>query len=240
MTALATKCPDCRAVIRLDLPEGEGIGVRFARAMARTAVCDECGDRQEMAEAEAERLRRSAAFRDASQLPQPYRGIGLGDLTERQGQGKAFEALRQWAGTRRPGTLVLTGDAGRGKTALAGAALWTRTEQFSCRYASVARAMAALGGSYSDEGRAEAVRVFAGNGAIVLDDLDKCRTSDFGKAQLFAAVDGRQQAGAALLVTTNLKPRQIGELFGEPLMSRLAAGTNCRVVAVGGPDWRVS
>jgi DNA replication protein DnaC len=92
--------------------------------------------------------------------------------------------------------------------------------------------------SFTDEGRAEAVRVLTGAGAVVLDDLDKCRPTDYGREQLFAAVDAREQAEAPLLVTTNLTPSEIGEQFGDALMSRLAG--YCRVVEVGGDDQRLA
>lgn len=182
--------------------------------------------------------KRRGARRKASQLPVPLQGLGIEDLKVRSGQVTAVEAARAWATHRYPGSLVLTGEVGRGKSLIAAAACWTRLENWPCKYASVSRCMAQLGGSFSDHGRQEAVRFFSGTGDAVLDDFDKCRVTDFGKEQLFAAVDGRQQAGSALLVTTNLTPDEIGQTFGDALMSRLSA-PYCRVVEVGGPDHRV-
>ncbi len=231
--------PGCDTTFDLEVPAGESIGARYARSLAAWAVCGPCAAQEEQQREEAKRAQEIARRRSACQLPKPYRDIGLGDLERREGQFTAFEAVLDWANTKDAGSLVLSGKVGRGKTQLATAACWTRTERWRCRYASVARSMAQLNGSFSDEGRAEAVRVFSGTDPIVLDDLDKCRATPFGREQLFAAVDNRQQHGSPLLVTTNLTPDEIGETFGEPLMSRLAAPF-CRVVEVGGPDWRVA
>jgi DNA replication protein DnaC len=238
MSEITTPCAGCGIDLTLEIPDGDSGVARWLRSVARKARCDECAEKQEEFEAERERCRVRDARRDRCQLPRGLRGQTLDRFEARPGQERALDAAREWATTARPQSLVLTGGVGVGKTALAGAACWTRLERWPCKYASVARSMAKLNGSFTDEGREEAVRFFAGSGAAVLDDLDKCRATDFGREQLFAAIDGRQQAGAPLLVTTNLTPDQIGETFGDALMSRLAA-PHCRVVEVGGADHRV-
>lgn len=237
MSAMAVQCAGCGVVFVLEIPDG-GQAARWLRFMARRARCDSCAEQQEAHEQERERKDARESRRARCQLPNSLRGELLKNLTPRPGQNRAVTALREWAAGESPGSLVLTGDVGVGKSRLAAAACWTRLERWPCKYASVARSMAKLGGSYTDEGRREAVRFFGGDGDAVLDDLDKCRATDFGREQLFAAIDGRQQAGTALLITTNLTPPQIGETFGEGLMSRLSA-PYCRVVEVGGPDYRV-
>lgn len=239
MSEITTPCAGCGIDLTLEIPDGDSGVARWLRSVARKARCDECAQKQEAHEAERERCRVRDARRDRCQLPRGLRGQTLDRFNPLPGQQGALDAAREWASTARPRSLVLTGENGVGKTLLAAAACWTRLERWPCKYASVARAMAKLNGSYTDEGRVEAVRFFAGAGAAVLDDFDKCRASDFGREQLFAAIDGRQQAEAPLLVTTNLTPIQIGETFGASLMSRLAA-PYCRVVEVGGEDRRVA
>ncbi len=240
MTKLETACAGCGATLKLEVGDDDGsASSRWARAMARLVKCDDCAAKADAEEAERERVETCERRRERCQLPQSLRGLTLNGLGVRQGQANAHAAATEWATTHKPGSLVLTGPVGRGKTHLAAAACWTRLERWPCRYASVARAMSQLNSSFTDEGRLEAVRVFSGNGAIVLDDLDKVRATEYGVEQLFSAIDGRQQANAPLLVTTNLTPGEIGDMFGEPLMSRLAA-PHCRVVEVGGEDWRVA
>lgn len=241
MSAVAVECVDCGRGFEIQLPDQDSDGYRWVAALAkRQPRCDPCFLRHEAEADEGEREQARKARRDRCGLPQRLRGETLRDLWEiaKPGQRSALGSARDWAVSKDPGGLMLAGSTGVGKTRIAAAACWTRLERFSCTYASVARAMAKLGGSFTDEGRAEAVRVFSGNGAVVLDDLDKSRPTDFGLEQIFSAVDAREQAGAPLLVTTNLTPSEIGERYGEPLMSRLAG--YCRTVRVDGDDWRVA
>jgi DNA replication protein DnaC len=240
VSALDTACAGCGAPLALEIPDGDSGAARWLRAMARMARCDRCSEKQERHELERERRQARDSRRSRCQLPNSLRGETLEHFKPRHGQNGALEAARSWATTKDAKTLVLTGAHGRGKTRLAAAACWTRLERWPCRYASIARSMSKLNGSLTDEGRIEAARFFSGNGAAVLDDFDKCRVTNFGREQLTSAVDGRQQAGAPLLVTTNLTPIEIGQTFGEALMSRLSAGPDCRVVEVGGKDWRVT
>lgn len=233
MTSLDVACAGCGSEFTLEF-EGES---HWLRMMAARVRCDECSAKQEAHEAERERVQAREARRTRCQLPNSLRGELLTHFQPLYGQAAAFSAAREWAAIEDPGGLLLTGEVGVGKTRLAAAACWTRLERWPCTYASVARAMARLGASFTDEGRREAVRVFAGNGPVVLDDFDKGRPSDFGREQLFAAVDGRYQSGAPMLVTTNLTPSQIGERFGESIMSRLAE--YCRVVQMVGGDRRL-
>lgn len=238
MSVLDVKCAGCGCDLTLEVPDGDSGAARWLRTMASRARCDTCVATEERQEEARERRGARDARRSRCQLPRSLRGYLLDDFAPRPGQHSAWAAVRDWAWIKDAGSLVLTGPVGTGKTVLAAAACWTRLERWECRYASVARAMARLGASWTDEGRQEAVRFFAGTGAAVLDDLDKTRVTDYGREQLFAAIDGRQQAEAPLLVTTNLAPDQIGEAYGTAIMSRLAAPW-CRVVEVGGVDHRV-
>lgn len=239
MSSMAVTCIDCDAGFEVELPEEGTVGHRMVSALlAREPRCDSCFERHKAKIEAEERKSVREARRSRCGLPNRLRGEFLDRLPAKPGQRAAVAAAREWATVRDPGGLMLTGETGVGKTRIAGSACWSRLERFPCTYASVARAMARLGGSFTDEGRIEAVRVFSGNGAVVLDDLDKTRPTEFGMEQLFAAVDAREQAGAPLLVTTNLTPSEIGERYGDPLMSRLVG--YCRSVRVDGDDWRVA
>lgn len=239
MSAVEVSCVDCGVDFVIQLPEEGSIAYRWVSTLAkREPRCDGCFSKNERAEEERERLSARVARRNRCQLPNRLQGERLDRFPVKAGQAAAVEAASEWATTKDAGGLMLLGETGVGKTRIAAAACWTRLEKWPCAYASVARAMAKLGGSFTDEGRAEAVRVFSGNGAVVLDDLDKTRPTDYGLEQLFAAVDAREQAGAPLLVTTNLTPSEVGERYGDPLMSRLVG--YCRSVRVEGDDWRVA
>lgn len=237
MSAVATKCAGCGDALSLDVPEGDSAGARLARALARTVRCDTCLAREEREEAERDRVVTRDGHRAACRLPKRYRGISLDDFEPRTGQNAALAAAREWASTKDAGGLMLTGDAGVGKTRLAAAACWTRLERWPCVYVEVGRTMQRLGGSFNDDGRREAIRVFSGTSPVVFDDLDKTRDTEFAKEAIFSAIDARYQAEVPILVTTNLLPEQIGEHYGEGVKSRLIE--YCRVQAMAGGDQRL-
>ena len=235
---IRTTCSDCGAAVARVLPDGDGIPSRWVQALAkRNPYCDSCMTKADLAEREQQRIADRETRRSQCQIPRRFRGLSLPDLDAKDGQATALTAACEWADSKDPGGLMLTGDTGVGKTRIATAACWSRLEQWPCLYVKVAQAMARLGGSFQDEGRHEAVRVFSGEGPVVLDDFDKTRVTDYGLEQLSAAVDSRYQAGAPMLITTNLMPGEIGEIYGEPIMSRLIE--YCRIVAVGGGDRRL-
>lgn len=240
MTRVTAKCVDCGRDIGAVLPDSEGtIGHRWAAAVVKVQPrCDECLACLEANERDKALQRVLLERRSRCGLPANLRGEQLVALPAKRGQLAAIRAARQWAiGEGSPG-LMLLGPTGVGKTQIAAAACWTRLTVSPCTYASAARVMAQLGASFGDDARTRATRVFSGSGALVLDDLDKVRPTDFGREQLFAAVDAREQAGSPLLVTTNLTPAQIGERYGDALMSRLVG--YCRAVKVEGEDWRIA
>ncbi len=217
--------------------EIEGTTSRWLEAMAKRVKCDECSERFEREQERAERREAREARRTRCRMPNKLRGELLGNFPARPEQMAAINAAQLWADDGLTG-LMLTGPTGTGKTRIAASACWTRLERRHCTYASVARAMTKLSASLTDEGRRESISVFSGQGAIVLDDLDKVRPTEYGREQVFAAIDAREQAGAPLLVTTNLAPSGIAERFGEAIASRLAG--YCEVVEVGGEDLRLA
>jgi hypothetical protein len=60
-----------------------------------------------------------------------------------------------------------------------------------------------------------------------MDDLDKANPTPSVLAQLFTAIDVREQAGErAVIFTTNRKPSELAEILGDVLMSRLTGMCN--------------
>lgn len=217
----------------------EGSESRWLAAMVRRSKCQDCSDRLDREQEEAERREARESRRARCQMPRRLRGETLAHLAEKAkaGQTEALDAAEEWVRGHIDG-LMLTGPTGTGKTRIAAAACWSRLESSSCSYVSVSHAMTQLAGSLTDDGRKEAIRRFHGTGAVVLDDLDKCRPSEYGREQIFAAVDAREQEGSPLLVTTNLTPSELADRFGEPLASRLAG--YCETVEVAGADLRIA
>lgn len=100
---------------------------------------------------------------------------------------------------------------------------------------------ARLGLAFSDDARQEALNALAATDALVLDDIDKTRPTEYAAEQLFCAIDTRVTAGAGLLVTTNLAPSALAERFpdpyGEAIVSRLVG--HCETFALEGGDRRL-
>lgn len=83
-----------------------------------------------------------------------------------------------------------------------------------------------------------ALSILLGHDPLVLDDLDRLQTVESSRAFLLAAIDGRINANAPLLITTNLRPSEIGERLGEAIMSRVA-GSYFKVYELAGRDRRL-
>lgn len=218
----------------------------FAKHLADKPLwCDEC-----IAAAEADRERaeqEAAATRRADHLPRRIEMAGLPAahhakrIRDLDHTNELREAALRWSLGSLPG-LVLTGDVGRGKTTLAGAAalemlhggrdlIWT----------SAPLLMARLGSGFDTEQRAWALVALAGRKPLVLDDIDKARPTEYGAEQIFLAVDTRVEHGLPLLVTTNLPLSELAGRwvppYGEALASRLYG--YCQVMNVTGIDRRL-
>jgi DNA replication protein DnaC len=180
-----------------------------------------------------ERAKRLKARIDRSELPTQLRGLSVAAAVE----GPATDAAARWARGDLPG-LCLTGPVGVGKSWLAAAAAWERLQTYGVRWVSAARLMAQIRSGFNSKAKARADEIITGTCAIVLDDLDKVNPTEYGREVMFAAIDGRVEEGAPLLVTTNKAMSEIGEQLGDAIMSRLAG--YCQVVRMVGDDRRVA
>lgn len=216
-------------------------------------TCEDCERKQEeheFARLTAEKLHQ---YRQWACIPKRYRGIDYSGFTA----SEAVEAAQAWARGELRG-LCLTGKVGRGKSWLAAAAIADMigrraTEDARVdldeahdevprrvrpvRWISISSLMSELRRSFSDEDRAEAIKVVAGRSAAVLDDLDKVNPTEFGKEIISSTIETRLAAEAPILVTTNLSPSQLGNKLGENVKSRIAG--DCLVIEMVGPDRRM-
>jgi DNA replication protein DnaC len=142
----------------------------------------------------------------------------------------AIEACKVWASEQKPARgVLLFGPSGSGKTRLAATAAVARMAIEQVTWCSVAVLMANLQAGWNDTDRQKALKVLTGKGPLVLDDLDKLNDrSPAVMSQIFAAIDARDQAGATMIVTTNLSPSELAKSIGDALMSRLAGMCNLR------------
>jgi DNA replication protein DnaC len=221
-------CLRCRRDAGDAIPDG--LSGRWLETLLRVGVL--CGDCSAADEAEREREdaeRAARAHQEAvnrrrreAGLPELLRGLELADPDHPE----AVDAAARWAGSETPG-LLLTGPVGVGKTHMAAAAAWRRLELGPLRWFSVPVLFAHLALSFENRLHEAAVGTLAGSVALVLDDLDKARPTEYAAEQIFAAVDQRVTAGAALAITTNLGLDDLAakwpEPYGAAIVDRLAS-----------------
>lgn len=242
---LAGPCTGCGAEVRRDL---SGAGWLRANLAAAPLVCESCiaSDERAQAEEDAERervmaARRRAARIKASGIPAQLLAVTFDDIDLR-GRELALAAARRWATGDLAG-LTLTGPVGRGKTRLAAAAANGMLARRSVRWWSTPVLFARLGHGFGHDERDGAIDALVGGHALVLDDLDKARPTEYGAEQIFSAIDSRIAEGEPLLVTTNLSSEQLAAKFpdpyGEAITSRLVGHTEGYVLDHG-PDRRTT
>lgn len=174
----------------------------------------------------------------ASDLPPAFLKIDLDNL-DQAGCADAIASGRYWA--LRGGGLLFTGKFGTGKSTVAAGSLRLLLESKPGRWTSAPLLMAHLGSGFDSPQRARAMQTLQRTSALVLDDLDKTRPTEYGAEQIFLAIDQAVTSERPLLVTTNLGLAQLAqkwpEPFGEAIASRLAG--YCKVVEVTGKDRRL-
>jgi DNA replication protein DnaC len=237
-------CVLCGRTIEREIPAAL-TGSWRAHAATMPLVCSPCADRRDAEEAERERRRAEDALRrDAARR---LRRCGLPERLQRSAalgehdRAEHHRAARRWGAGELRG-LVLSGPVGSGKTWTAAAALRELVQRRAVLWTSAPLLFAQLGAPRGGERHEAALELLTARTALVLDDLDKARPTDYGAEQLFLAVDTRVEHRKPLLVTTNLT---LGELatrypqpYGEAIASRLAG--YCEHVELRGPDRRMA
>jgi len=242
-TAHVDACAKCGCAVEREIPPGL-TGTWLAHAATMPLVCSACAARRDAEDAAQERRRAEEAIRrDAARrlrscgLPERLRRVVLTDID----RDAHHDAARRWGAGELRG-LVLSGPVGTGKTWTAAAALRELVTRRTVLWTSAPLLFAQLGAPRGSERHELALELLTARTALVLDDLDKARPTDYGAEQLFLAVDTRVEHRKPLLVTTNLT---LGELaarypqpYGEAIASRLAG--YCEHVELRGPDRRMA
>lgn len=147
---------------------------------------------------------------------------------------KAIEACRRWSRGEISG-LILAGRVGMGKSWFAAVAaqalVYERVKVLDAmhldkplmplRWVFVPELISQSRGDFGSDRRRHAERVLNGTFGLVLDDIDKVKPTEFALDLLLEAVETRTSRGKPLLVTTNIGYRELRDLLGDPLASRL-------------------
>ena len=235
-----TACRNCDTPLSLpcQLENGEWVEpTKSALNLGRLLVCSKCAEADVLERAERDSKQGVAERIKGARIPNAFRGLRFEDMDRSGVREKAVAAAWGWAEADEGGVL-LYGPPGTGKTRLAATAIWARLQRRPAVWCSVAHLIASLQAAFSDQDRKDALRILTGDGALVLDDLDKVRPSEQVLSQLFVAIDRRIGAGAPLFVTSNAPPGALTERFGSAITSRLLG--YCMVVELGGTDRRLS
>jgi DNA replication protein DnaC len=209
----------------------------MAARLAKLIRCPDCAAKAEREEQDHQHERQAEHLRlRLLTLPRELRDVRA---AKSPAPRSAVDAAWKWAG--QGGGLMLVGPVGTGKTYLAAAAVRHMMRDRDVTWQSVPSMLTLAVAAFDDEGRKQAVRAITGRSALVLDDLDKMKPSEWTAAQLYAAIDNRVTSGAPLLVTANKTPAQlashVGGEFGKAIASRLAG--YCHVVECDGSDVRL-
>lgn len=187
---------------------------------------------------QAAMFRARALARHESRVPDAYRDARL--------TADAPAGVRSWVQAhatgrlgRRRNSLLVTGPVGVGKTHLAYAALRAIAESGTARATwaggNAAQVYARMRPE-SGETRRDVERELCAAPILLLDDLGASKDSDFTEDVTLALLDAREADGAPVLVTANLKPKDLRARIGDRAMSRLTG--LCVHLEVTGPDRR--
>ncbi len=134
--------------------------------------------------------------------------------------------------------LYLWGPVGVGKThTAAGLALVGIEAGLKCRWITGSSWLAAIRASFNGGPAPQTPEELGDCDLLVIDDLGAEKASEWAVEQLYTLVNLAYEADAQLIVTSNLRLRDLDKRLGQRVTSRLAEV--CEVVHMEGPDRRL-
>lgn len=201
-------------------------------------------DRDDVLRQEIERQRAEAKQKQAERLwersnvGKRFKDVTLNGFT---GDPEALKACRKWVDNLQDGEgLVLCGSYGVGKTHLATATAREAMERYGITvwFSTFAGILQELKGTYGNSKEFnETLQKYRIVDLLVIDDLGKENLTAWASEMLFTVIDERYRNMKAVIITTNMMPKELGQHIDEAIMSRLAE--MCTFVRVTGDDYRL-
>ena len=201
-------------------------------------------DRDEILREEIERQRAEAKQKQAeglwarSNVGKRFKDASLSGYT---GDMEALKACRRWVNELKEGEgLVLCGSYGTGKTHLATATAREVMERYGMTvwFSTFAGMLQELKGTYGNSREFnETLQKYRIVDLLVIDDLGKENLTPWASEMLFTIIDERYRNMKAVIITTNLMPKELSQHIDEAIMSRLAE--MCTFIKVSGEDYRL-
>lgn len=211
---IPTSCRHCGA--DLGPLEGAEEAGALARRFATAISCDRCASDDDVRQrSEQVRLRI-----ERSDVPLTLASPRFEDLVGEQKQ-LAIEAARQWADGQ-VSLLALYGDGEHLPDRLAATAAVARLQREAVCWVSA-----------GDIEELKAIDKRA-RSALVITDAEQAGLLRSAQAELFEIVSWRQRRQLPLLVTANMFPSKLKEIYGEPFVRLLRRGKSITIVDEGG------
>lgn len=132
--------------------------------------------------------------------------------------------------------IILMGGAGTGKTHLASAiANYLMHESLvPVKFGTFANLLDKMKLAFHTD--KDVVNQLSNVSMLIIDDLGKEKYTEWAQQVLFQVIDNRYNNELPLIITTNLRPEELRERFGEPIVSRLME--MCYGIAMNGDNYR--
>lgn len=118
--------------------------------------------------------------------------------------------------------LILTGNAGTGKTHLASAiSNYLMDDLIPVKFGTFADLLDSLKESFHTDKTQKIVKALGEVPLLVIDDLGKEKYTDWSSQVLFQVIDKRYNKELPTIITTNLSMEELRRRIGDPIMSRL-------------------
>lgn len=177
------------------------------------------------------------ALLDFAAIPKQYRHATFETFALLPGKTDGAHQVREWADAGAPGSLLLRGGPGRGKTHLAVAAARVLIERgIACRFVQAAALLDDLKASIPTDSTAAVESRYRSARVLVLDDIGAARPTEWARDRISALIEARMNNEAPTLITSDKNAEELIRMgYDERMVSRLRTYT---VVQVGGDDMR--